>query len=79
MGLKMLNSGVTLVRYLQTVLADLSSVESYMDVLIHSHNWTNHMTTVIEVLRLANANLTVRPSKSITGTEKFELLGQELS
>ena len=59
MPIGMMNSGVTLVRCMRTVLADLSNLEFYMDnVLIHSQDWTDHVMMASEVLRqLAEANL----------------------
>jgi hypothetical protein len=49
------------------------------DLLVHTETWDQHLKTLRELFRrLTDANLTVRPSKCILGTDNIDFIGHSL-
>ena len=75
----MVNSGATLKRGMKKLLSDLPNVVYYWDdLLIHTETWNDHMTLKAILQKLTNANLTIRPSKCIFGTNTIDFIGHTL-
>ncbi|XP_066965511.1 uncharacterized protein [Macrobrachium rosenbergii] len=64
-------------RLMRELFGDLNNVETFFDdILIHTETWDEHCVLLQEVLvRLRDANLTVRPSKTEIGKKTLEYLG----
>ncbi|XP_064081439.1 uncharacterized protein LOC135198014 [Macrobrachium nipponense] len=64
-------------RLMRKLFGDLNNVETFFDdILIHTETWDEHCALLQEVLvRLREANLTVRPSKTEIGRKTLEYLG----
>ena len=58
----------------------MDGVDSYWDdILVHSSTWEEHLEALTKLFkRLAQANMTIRPSKCIFGVENVEFLGHQL-
>ena len=67
------NSIATLVRCLRMVLEGIEGVDTYIDdIIIYTETWDDHIRTIKEVLsRLSQANITVKPSKCVFGTNNI--------
>ena len=76
----MVNSGATLKKGLKRILGGMKNVEYYWDdILVHTKDWNEHLTTLRELLhRLSEANLTIRPSKCIFGSNNVDFIGHQL-
>ena len=76
----MVNSGATLKKGMKKVLQGLKNVEYYWDdILVHTSTWEEHLIALRELFqRLAVANLTIRPSKCILGTDNVDFIGHSL-
>ena len=81
MPFRMVNSGATLKRGLSRILKDVDNVLFYWDdILVHTSSWEDHIKTLRELFqRLKEADLTVRPSKCILGTDNVDFIGHRLS
>ena len=77
----MVNSGATLKRGMSRILKDVDNVLFYWDdILVHTSSWEDHIKTLRELfLRLKEADLTIRPSKCILGTDNVDFIGHRLS
>ena len=77
----MVNSGATLKRGLSRILKDVDSVLfCWDDILVHTSSWEDHVKTLRELFqRLKEADLTIRPSKCILGTDNVDFIGHRLS
>ena len=77
----MVNSGATLKRGMSRILKDVDNVLFYWDdILVHTSSWEDHVKTLRELfLRLKEADLTIRPSKCILGTDNVDFIGHRLS
>ena len=77
----MVNSGATLKRGLSRILKDVDNVLFYWDdILVHTPSWEDHIKTLRELFqRLKKADLTIRPSKCILGTDNVDFIGHRLS
>ena len=73
----MVNSGATLKRGMRKMLTGMDNVVCYWDdLLVHTKTWEEHLETLRELFRrLTEANLTVRPSKCILGTDNVDFIG----
>ena len=50
------------------------------DILVHTSSWEDHVKTLRELFqRLKKADLTIRPSKCILGTDNVDFIGHRLS
>jgi hypothetical protein len=76
----MVNSGATLKRGMRKMLEGMDHVVCYWDdLLVHTETWDQHLKTLRELFRrLTDANLTVRPSKCILGTDNIDFIGHSL-
>ena len=73
----MVNSGATLKRGLRKMLAGMDNVICYWDdLLVHTKTWEEHMKTLRELF--TKADLTVRASKCILGTDNVDFIGHSL-
>ena len=77
----MVNRSVTLKRGLSRNLKDVDNVLFYWDdILVHTSSWEDHVKTLRELFqRLKKADLTIRPSKCILGTDNVDFIGHRLS
>ncbi|KAK7091878.1 hypothetical protein V1264_009500 [Littorina saxatilis] len=73
----MVNSGATLKRGMRKMLKGMKNVVYYWDdLLVHTETFAEHLETLRELFsRLTKANLTVRPSKCILGTDNVDFIG----
>ncbi|KAK7097946.1 hypothetical protein V1264_004849 [Littorina saxatilis] len=76
----MVNSGATLKRGMRKMLKGMKNVVYYWDdLLVHTETFAEHLETLRELFsRLTKANLTVRPSKCILGTDNVDFIGYSL-
>ncbi|KAK7115655.1 hypothetical protein V1264_001486 [Littorina saxatilis] len=76
----MVNSGATLKRGMRKMLKGMKHVVYYWDdLLVHTETFAEHLETLRELFsRLTKANLTVRPSKCILGTDNVDFIGYSL-
>ncbi|KAK7094801.1 hypothetical protein V1264_006302 [Littorina saxatilis] len=76
----MVNSGATLKRRMRKMLKGMKNVVYYWDdLLVHTETFEEHLETLRELFsRLTKANLTVRPSKCILGTDNVDFIGHSL-
>ncbi|XP_070184061.1 uncharacterized protein [Littorina saxatilis] len=76
----MVNSGATLTRGMRKMLKGMKNVVYYWDdLLVHTETFAEHLETLRELFsRLTKANLTVRPSKCILGTDNVDFTGHSL-
>ncbi|KAK7110805.1 hypothetical protein V1264_014623 [Littorina saxatilis] len=76
----MVNSGATLKRGMRKMLKGMKNVVYYWDdLLVHTETFAEHLETWRELFsRLTKANLTVRPSKCILGTDNVDFIGHSL-
>ena len=76
----MVNSAATLKRGMKKLLKGMKNVEFYWDdILVHTRTWEEHLKTLRELFkRLAQAGMTIRPSKCIFGTDSIDFLGHQL-
>ncbi|KAK7091989.1 hypothetical protein V1264_009601 [Littorina saxatilis] len=76
----MVNSGATLKRGMRKMLKGMKNVVYYWDdLLVHTETFAEHLETLRELFsRLTKANLTVRPSKCILGTDNVDFIGHSL-
>ncbi|KAK7110259.1 hypothetical protein V1264_014164 [Littorina saxatilis] len=76
----MVNSGATLTRGMRKMLKGMKNVVYYWDdLLVHTETFAEHLETLRELFsRLTKANLTVRPSKCILGTDNVDFIGHSL-
>ncbi|KAK7106795.1 hypothetical protein V1264_018009 [Littorina saxatilis] len=76
----MVNSGATLKRGMRKMLKGMKNVVYYWDdLLVHTETFEEHLETLRELFsRLTKANLTVRPSKCILGTDNVDFIGHSL-
>ena len=58
----------------------MNNVEFYWDdILVHTRTWEEHLKTLRELFRrLAQAGMTIRPSKCIFGVDSIDFLGHQL-
>ena len=77
----MVNSGTTLKIELSRILKDVDNVLFYWDdILVHTSSLEDHVKTLKELFqRLKEADLTIRPSKCILGTDNVDFIGHGLS
>ena len=75
------NSGATLKRGLSRILKGVDNVFFYWDdILVHTSSLEDHVKTLRELFqRLTEADLTIRPSKCILGTDNVDFIGHRLS
>jgi hypothetical protein len=73
----MVNSLATFNRMMRKLLAGCDFVDNYVDDMIgHTATWTEHMTMLRELLqRLAEAELTIKPSKCYIGYNNIGFTG----
>jgi len=66
---------------MRTLLAGLSNVDNYIDdVLVYTETWVDHLGTLRSVFqRIREANLTIKPSKSMIGYENIEFVGHQVT
>nr|XP_006823664.1 PREDICTED: uncharacterized protein LOC100372741 [Saccoglossus kowalevskii] len=76
----MMNSGATLVRGVRKMLSGMCKVVSYVDdILVHTITWCEHITTLKELFsRMADAQLTARPSKCIIASDVIDFVGHRV-
>ena len=76
----MVNSAATLKRGMKKLLKGMKNVEFYWDdILVHTRTWEEHLKTLRELFRrLAQAGMTIRPSKCIFGADSIDFLGHQL-
>jgi hypothetical protein len=76
----MVNSGATLKRGMRKMLKGMDNVICYWDdLLVHTKTWEEHLKTLRKLFtRLTEADLTVRPSKCILGTDNVDFIGHSL-
>ena len=76
----MVNSAATLKRGMRKLLKGMNNVEFYWDdILVHTRTWEEHLKTLRELFRrLAQAGMTIRPSKCIFGVDSIDFLGHQL-
>ncbi|KAK7105052.1 hypothetical protein V1264_019673 [Littorina saxatilis] len=76
----MVNSGATLKRGMRKMLKGMKNFVYYWDdLLVHTETFAEHLETLRELFsRLTKANLTVRPSKCILGTDNVDFIGHSL-
>ena len=76
----MVNSAATLKRGMRKLLKGMNNVEFYWDdILVHTRTWEEHLKTLRELFRrLAQAGMTIRPSKFIFGVDRIDFLGHQL-
>ena len=81
MPLGMKNSGATLCRCMDELLADCPNADNYVDdILVHTQTWDLHKAVLRKVFgRLAEAGFTVRPSKCLVESYSVDFLDQEIS
>ena len=67
-------------RLMRVVLKDLPQVSCYLDdILIHSKDWTSHLTTIAQVLdRLRRYGLHAKPTKCLFGYRSLTYLGHQV-
>ena len=67
-------------RLMRIVLKDLPQVSCYLDdILIHSKDWTSHLTTIAKVLdRLRRYGLHAKPTKCLFGYHSLTYLGHQV-
>ena len=77
----MVNSGATSKKGLSRILKDVDNVLVYWDdILVHTSSWEDHDKTLTELFqRLKEADLTIRPSKFVLGTDNVDCIGHRLS
>ena len=69
----MVNSALTLKSGMKKLLKGLKNVELYWDdILVHTHTWEEHLKC------LAQAGMTIRPSKCSFGVDNLNFLGHQL-
>ena len=68
-------------RGLSRILKDVDNVLFYWDdILVHTSSWEDHVKTLRELFQPLNeADLTIRPSKCILGTDNVDFIGHRLS
>ena len=76
----MVNSAATLKRGMKNLLKGMKNVEFYWDdILVHTRTWEDHLKTLGELFsRLAQAGMTIRPSKCVFGADSIDFLGHQL-
>ena len=76
----MVNSAATLKRGMKKLLKGMKNVEFYWDdILVHTRTWEDHLKTLGELFsRLAQAGMTIRPSKCVFGADSIDFLGHQL-
>ena len=76
----MVNSAATLKRGMKKLLEGMKNVEFYWDdILVHTHTWEEHLKTLGKLFsRLAQAGMTIRPSKCAFGADSIDFLGHQL-
>ena len=74
------NSGATLKRAMRTLLKGMKNVEFYWDdIVLHTRTWEEHLKILRELFtRLAQAGMTIRPSKCIFGINSIDFPGHPL-
>jgi hypothetical protein len=77
----LVNSAASFNRLMRRVLGNVKDVGCFVDdVIIYTDTWSDHLAKLDEVLlKLAQAGLTVRPSKCMVGYSDIEFLGHQLS
>ena len=72
----MVNSGATLVQGLEKVLEELSAVGNYLDAIVYSYSWKEHLITFKELFcRLRRTRITARPTKCLLEANRMTFLG----
>ena len=76
----MVNSAATLKRGMKKLLKGMKNVEFYWDdILVHTLTWEEHLKALRELFkRLAQAGMTIRPSKCIFSADSVDFLGHQL-
>ena len=76
----MVNSAATLKHWMKKLLKGMKNVEFYWDdILVHTCTWEEHLKTLGELFsRLAQAGMTIRPSKCVFGADSIDFLGHQL-
>ena len=75
----MVNSDATLVRGLRKIPEGMPGVRSYIDIVIYSDRWEDHLRTLKELFgRLRKARITARPTKCLLGASRMEFLGHQV-
>jgi len=76
----MVNSAATLKRGMKKLLKGMTNVEFYWDdILVHTCTWEGNLKILRELFRrLAQARMTIRPSKCIFGVGSIDFLGHQL-
>ena len=80
MPLGMVNSAATLKRGMKKLLKGMKNVEFYWDdILVHTRTWEEHLNILRKLFRrLAQAGMTIRPSKCIFGVDSIDFLDHKL-
>jgi len=76
----MVNSAATLKRGMKKLLKGMKNVEfDWDDILVHTRTWEDHLKILRKLFRhLAQAGMTIRPSKCIFGVDSIDLLSHQL-
>ena len=76
----MIHSAATLKRGMKKLLKGLDNVDYYWDdILVHTRTWEEHLKVLRELFkRLAQAGMTIRPSKCIFGVDNVDFLEHQL-
>lgn len=80
MPLGIVNSAAILTRGMKKLLKGMKNFEFYWDdILVHTRTWEEHLKILRELFRhLAQAGMTIRPSKCIFGVDSVDFLGHQL-
>ena len=76
----LVNAPACFSRLMRIVLKDIPQVSCYLDdILIHTPNWTSHLSTIEKVLdRLRRYGLHAKPSKCQLGYQSLQYLGHQV-
>ena len=80
MPFSLMNTAATLRSEMKKLLIGMKNVAFYWDdILVHTRTWEEHIKTLRELFRcLAQADMTIRPSKCIFGVDSIDFLGHQL-
>lgn len=75
-----INSGASFSRLMRKVLKNLQNVDNFVDdIIIYTDTFSHHLIVLENVLRrLAEANLTAKPSKCFIGYHQLDCLGHTI-
>ena len=77
----LVSAPATFSRLMRKLLKGMDDLDNLLDdILVYSNLWADHLQVLRQLLlRLRDANLTARPTKSFIGFQSLECLGYEVS